>query len=135
MSKLGRSACCTSKPRHGWPARAGLPGGCPVASALFELDDLDGDVRDHVVALEQEWRGLLLGLVERAVELRHLVGTIDRHQFVWELSGIYLSHHVSSRFLRDPGALGHARAAVDALIGRYQAGTALPSGERTAPHA
>src|SRR4030088_175128 len=30
-----------------WSERAGLRGGCPVAAALFELDDLDGEVRAY----------------------------------------------------------------------------------------
>src|SRR5437867_3874780 len=40
----------------GWSVRAGLRGGCPVAAALFELDDRPGRVRDHVAMLEQRWR-------------------------------------------------------------------------------
>jgi len=103
----------------GWSKRAGLPGGCPVAAAIFELDDLEGDVRDHVVALESRWRGLLLALVERAVQLGHLTDSTDAAQFVWELFGIYLSHHASARFLRDPEADHRAKTALNALIARY----------------
>ena len=102
----------------GWAPRAGLPGGCPVAAGMFELDDMEGPVRDKVAAMEGEWRGLLLGLVGRAVELGHLRADLDAEQFVWELSGIYLSHHVSSRFLRDPKADDRARIAFRALVAR-----------------
>ena len=28
----------------GWSKRAGLPGGCPVAAGMFELDDAEGPV-------------------------------------------------------------------------------------------
>ena len=107
----------------GWAERAGLPGGCPVAAGLFELDDLEGPVRDKVAAMEGEWRALLVGLVGRAVELGHLRADLDAEQFVWELCGIYLSHHASSRFLRDPRADGRARVAFRALLTR-----ALPWG-------
>jgi len=103
----------------GWSKRARLPGGCPVAAAMFELDDLEGDVRDHVVALERRWRALLLALVERAVQVGHLAASTDAAQFVWELFGIYLSHHASARFLRDPEADRRAKAAFDALVARY----------------
>src|SRR4051794_147571 len=51
----------------GWAPRAGLPGGCPAAAAMFELDDAEGPVRDKVVAMEAEWRGLLEGLTRQAV--------------------------------------------------------------------
>lgn len=108
----------------GWPRRAGLPGGCPVAAALFELDDLEGGVRDHVAAMEARWRTLLEALVRRAVEMGHLRAGTDAGQFVWELCGIYLGHHASARFLRDPAADDRARVALDALFTR--AGAAPP---------
>jgi AcrR family transcriptional regulator len=102
----------------GWPTRAGLPGGCPIAAALFELDDREGKVREYVAALEREWRLLLGSLVASAVALGHLRKGTDLDQFVWELCGIYLSHHVSARVLRDPSAEEHARLAFGALLRR-----------------
>lgn len=102
----------------GWSVRAGLHGGCPVAAALFELDDRPGPVREHVALLEQRWRGLLAGLTREAVERGDLRQDLDIDQFVWELCGIYLSHHVASRFLRDLTATTRAKRAVDALLGR-----------------
>lgn len=113
----------------GWSGKAGLPGGCPVAAALFELDDLEGEIRDRAVQLEGQWRAMLLGLVLRSVELGHLARDTDAAQFVWELCGIYLTHHASARFLRDPTTDARARTAVDALINRYAPPPAL--GERT----
>jgi AcrR family transcriptional regulator len=102
----------------GWPARAGLGGGCPVAAALFELDDLDGPVREHVLAMEQRWRGLLVETCLGAVDAGHLDRDLDVDQFVWELCGVYLSHHASARFLKDPQAQGRALTAVLALLQR-----------------
>lgn len=102
----------------GWSARAGLPGGCPVAAALFELDDLEGPVRDQVVIMERESRDLLAGLVTRAMQLGHLRDDVDAEQFVWELFGIYLSHHVAHRFLRSADARTRALTAFEALIAR-----------------
>src|SRR4051794_30953041 len=43
----------------GWSTRCGLRGGCPMAAAIFELDDLSGEIRDQVVAREAAWRGFL----------------------------------------------------------------------------
>ncbi len=106
----------------GWSARAGLPGGCPVAAGMFELDDVEGPVRDKVVAMEAEWRALLSGLVARAVELGHLGAGLDVAQFVWELCGIYLSHHAAQRFLRQPDADARAWTAFRALLERARRG-------------
>ena len=102
----------------GWAPRAGLPGGCPVAAALFELDDSEGRVREHVTALEREWRGLLRSLVASAVAQGHLDPETEVEQFVWELCGIYLGHHASARFLRDPAADARAHRAFNALLRR-----------------
>ncbi len=110
----------------GWAARAGLGGGCPVAAGLFELDDAAGPVRDEVAAMEQRWRGLLEQLVQQAVARGHLRRDLDVAQFVWELCGIYLSHHASSRFIRDPRADERASVAVEGLIARSRSRLQTP---------
>lgn len=102
----------------GWSTRCGLRGGCPIAAAIFELDDLSGEIRDQVLARETAWRGFLNGLVSDAVKRGHLPNTVDVEQFIWELFGIYLSHHASSRFLRDPQARERADRAFAALLRR-----------------
>lgn len=107
----------------GWSRRAGLSGGCPLAAALFELDDQSGEVRDHVSRLEAQWRGVLEAHVQDAIATGHLRPDTDAAQVVWEIQAIYLNHHVSSRFLRDPMARTRAMTAFDALIGRFMSRT------------
>ena len=102
----------------GWAPRAGLPGGCPVAAGLFEFDDVEGRVRNKILELEGEFRGMLIGLVRSAVELGHLRDDLDVEQFVWELCGIYLGHHAANRFLRAADADARAHTAFAALIER-----------------
>lgn len=102
----------------GWTERAGLPGGCPVAAAVFELDDAHGDVRDKVARMEAEWRNLLAGLAHQAVEHEHFRPDLDVDQFVWELCGLYLSHHVSLRFIRDRRANERAQTGLEDLFNR-----------------
>jgi AcrR family transcriptional regulator len=102
----------------GWAPRAGLPGGCPVAAGLFEFDDVEGPVRDKISAMEAEWRALLTKTVTEARSLGHLRPDLDAVQFVWELSGIYLSHHAAQRFLKSPDADRRAQTAFEALLKR-----------------
>ena len=102
----------------GWAQRAGLPGGCPVAAGLFEFDDIEGRVRNKILEMENEFRGLLTGLVQRAVELGHLRKDLDVDQFVWELCGIYRGHHAAHRFLRAADAKTRANTAFEALLAR-----------------
>ena len=102
----------------GWAQRAGLEGGCPVAAGLFEFDDVEGRVREKILEMERDWRALLTGLVQQAVDRGDLRRDLDVEQFVWELCGIYLSHHAAHRFLRAADADRRARTAFDALIER-----------------
>jgi AcrR family transcriptional regulator len=106
----------------GWAGRAGLPGGCPVAAGLFEYDDVEGPVHDKIEQIEGRWRAFLSSLVAQAVAHRHLRLDLDIDQFVWELFGIYLSHHVSARFLKSPDADKRAQTAFEALLTRAGAG-------------
>lgn len=106
--------------RHwfGWAQRAGLPGGCPVAAGLFEFDDVEGAVRNQILAMESEWRALLQQPVREAIERGHFRRDLDVDQFVWELCGIYLSHHAAHRFFRAKDADRRAATAFEALIAR-----------------
>jgi AcrR family transcriptional regulator len=102
----------------GWAARAGLPGGCPVAAGMFEFDDVEGPIRNKILEMEAEWRGLLTKTVTESIALGHLRSDLDVAQFVWELCGIYLSHHAAQRFLKSPDADRRARTAFEALLKR-----------------
>ena len=102
----------------GWTTRASLSGGCPVAAALFELDDAEGEVRNVVTAMEAHMRALLAGAAGEAIAAGDLRADLDVDQFVWELCGVYLSHHASQRFLRDPKADARAKTAFEALVAR-----------------
>jgi AcrR family transcriptional regulator len=100
----------------GWPAKAGLAGGCPIAAGIFEFDDGDGPVRERLLTLEKSWRDLLTVNTRTAIHAGHLRSDLDVGQFVWDLCGIYLSHHAAARFLRDPDARAHI--ALQALFAR-----------------
>jgi AcrR family transcriptional regulator len=102
----------------GWAGRAGLPGGCPIAAAMFELDDVESPVRNKVFEMQDTWTRMLLSIVREAVELGELRADLDIEQFVFELSGIYLNHHVTSRFVRHPDADQFAHRAVQSLVAR-----------------
>jgi AcrR family transcriptional regulator len=101
----------------GWAARSGLPGGCPLYAAAFELDDAgEGPVREFLMGSKGEWSRMLEGLARKAVELGHLREDLDAAHFVWQLDGIYLSHHVSQRLMRDTEADARAFAAFEELV-------------------
>jgi AcrR family transcriptional regulator len=102
----------------GWAPRSGLPGGCPIAAGMFEFDDVESPVRDKITELEAAWRAFLCDLTRRAVELGHLRPDLDVGQFVWELGGMYLAHHISQRLLRSPEMEQRATIAFESLLER-----------------
>jgi len=105
----------------GWAPSAGLPGGCPVAAGLFEYDDVEGVVHDKIQEIAARWRQVLCTLTTEAIQRGHLRKGLDVDQFVWELFGIYLSHHVSSRFLKQKDSDKRALTAFAGLLGRARA--------------
>lgn len=113
----------------GWASRSGLPGGCPLYGAAFELDDAEeGPVRDYLAESQRGWSGMLVGLVSEAMALGHLGDDLDAVQFVWELNGVYLSHHVSQRLTRDPEADARALAAFETLVASSHPGQSSEPG-------
>jgi AcrR family transcriptional regulator len=114
----------------GWASRSGLPGGCPLYGAAFELDDAEeGPVRDYLAQSQRGWSGMLVGLVNEAMALGQLRDDLDAVQFVWELNGVYLSHHVSQRLTRDPEADVRALAAFETLVASSHPEQSFKSGE------
>jgi AcrR family transcriptional regulator len=99
-----------------WPTRAGLPGGCPIASALFEYTYDQGSARAAVAAAEALWRETLVDLIENAIAEADLPHGVDPSQMAWSLLGVYLTHHVSAHFLRAPDADRRALESVGRLI-------------------
>jgi hypothetical protein len=79
------------------------------------------------LAMEARWRGQLVQLVNAAVAAGELRRELDADQFVWELCGIYLNHHASHRFIRDPRALERAEAAFESLVERSRPATRKPA--------
>jgi AcrR family transcriptional regulator len=104
----------------GWTEKAGLGGGCPVAAGMFELDDApqSDPIRQRLLAMEENWRLQLVQLVSEAIEMGEFRRDLEAGQFVWELCGIYLNHHASHRFIRDPLAPDRAERAFESLIER-----------------
>jgi AcrR family transcriptional regulator len=102
----------------GWSTKAGLIGGCPDAAGMFELDDVEGPVREKLLAIERQWNETLKEFVAESIATGDLRKDLDIDQFIWELMGFYLSHHASRRFMRNRDANMRARKAFQGLIER-----------------
>ena len=102
----------------GWSTKAGLVGGCPAAAGMFELDDVEGPVRDKLLELEKQWDEILKQFIVESIAAGDLRQDLDIDQFIWELMGFYLNHHASRRFMRNRDANMRARKAFQGLIDR-----------------
>jgi AcrR family transcriptional regulator len=102
----------------GWSTKAGLIGGCPAAAGMFELDDVEGPVREKLLELEKQWNEALKQFIAEAIATGELRNDLDIDQFIWELMGFYLNHHASRRFMRTRDANKRARQAFQGLIDR-----------------
>jgi len=85
------------------------------------LDDVEGSVRDKIQEIKMRRHGLLCRLTAQAIKQGHLRHDLDIDQFVWEIFGISLSRHVSSRFLKAKDADKCAQTALAALLARARA--------------
>jgi hypothetical protein len=102
----------------GWSTKAGLLGGCPAAAGMFELEDVEGPVREKLFELEKQWNELLKQFIAESIATGDLRKDLDVDQFIWELMGFYLNHHASRRFTRNGDANMRARKAFQGLIDR-----------------
>jgi AcrR family transcriptional regulator len=114
----------------GWATRSGLPGGCPFVAAVFEFDDLEGPIRNELMAIQSDFFVRISALVQAVVDTGEFDSTTDVTQVVWEIVAIYNGHHIAQRFLRDPTADQRAKTAFDGIVNRH-----LPVSARSQPRA
>ena len=94
-----------------WDAQ---PGGCLFVAASSELDDQPGPVRDRLVRDQRDWLDTLAEVFRTGVGEGQFDG--DPEQFAFDLDGVMLSCHMSSRLLGDGSAQARARRALEALL-------------------
>jgi AcrR family transcriptional regulator len=101
-----------------WLAWDDKEGGCLFVAASSELDDQPGPVRDHLVRYQQDWLDSLAEVFRTGLAEGHFRPGADPEQFAFEEDGVMLSHHMSSRLLRDERSADRARRAFESLLAR-----------------
>ena len=104
-----------------------LDSGCIYISGAVEFDDRPGPVRDALASMVRAWHGALQRAIAMAVQEGQLRPQTDPDQMLFELHGLILALHHDARFLRSPGALGHARAGFERTLSHYCAVAAEPN--------
>src|ERR1700731_5013998 len=68
----------------GWSTKAGLVGGCPAAAGMFELDDVEGPVREKLLELEKQWHEILKQFIAEAIATGALRKDVHIDRFIGE---------------------------------------------------
>lgn len=99
-----------------WSRSPFLKGGCPFVHASAEGDALPPPVRQKLQEFLDGWSDNLKSAVEEAKSLGQFGANLDADQFVFELYGLYLSHHFWHWSMKDRQALVRTRKAFERVI-------------------
>jgi AcrR family transcriptional regulator len=104
-----------------------IDSGCIYISGAVEFDDRPGPVRDALAGMVRSWHLALERAIRLAIDAGDLRADTDPAQMLFEVHGLILALHHDARFLRNPGALGRARAGFARTIQHYAAAAREPA--------
>lgn len=99
-----------------WPKAVGLPGGCPLLGACFELDDEPGALRDHLAEQQKQFVALIAGMAAQAVVAGQLRRDTDIEGLAFRIYALGFGHGVVERLLGREQAAAQTLRSFDALI-------------------
>lgn len=99
-----------------WSRSPRLKGGCPFVQASAESDSLPEPVRLRLKEVLDHWSGVLAGAILEAKDIERFRADVDEDQVVFELYGLYLSHHFWHWSMKDRAAGDRTMKAFKRLI-------------------
>lgn len=99
-----------------WSRSPLLKGGCPFVHASRQLGELATPVRSRLTEVLDGWSGMLRAAIEDAKRLGQFRADLDVEQLVFELHGLYLSHHFFHWSMKDKAAEARTIKAFDRLL-------------------
>lgn len=99
-----------------WSRSANLKGGCPFVQASAESDSLPAPVRTMLKEVLDHWSGVLREAVVACKERGAFRADLDADQLVFELYGLYLSHHFWHWSMKDRTARARTMKALEHLL-------------------
>lgn len=101
---------------EGWLEWGRQPGGCIFVQLSVELDDQPGLARDAVVQAQRDWLTALATAAQIAIDEGQFSNDMDPDQFAFELYGLMLASHQSSRLIEDKRVVARTRMAFERLL-------------------
>lgn len=99
-----------------WARAPYLSGGCPFVHASREQDALPAAVRQRLKTVLDEWTQRLNVTITEAKASGHLDARLDVEQLIFELYGLYLSHHFWHWSMKDRAAEARTMKAFERLL-------------------
>jgi AcrR family transcriptional regulator len=104
-----------------WSRGPRLKGGCPFVHASAESDALPPGVRGKLEEFMAGWSDTLKASIEDAKTARQFAADTDADQLVFELYGLYLSHHFWHWSMKDRMAQERTMRAFERLMAASRA--------------
>lgn len=99
-----------------WSRGPRLKGGCPFVHASAESDALPPVVRVKLDTFMGGWSDTLKAAIEDAKDAHEFAPGLDADQLVFELYGLYLSHHFWHWSMKDRSAQDRTMRAFERLL-------------------
>ena len=99
-----------------WSRAPRLKGGCPFVHASAESDALPAPVRDKLKEVLDHWSGVLAEAIGDCKAAKVFRADLDAAQVVFELYGLYLSHHFWHWSMKDRSASERTLKAFERLV-------------------
>jgi AcrR family transcriptional regulator len=99
-----------------WARSLRLKGGCPFVHASAEGDTLPPVVRQKLGAFLDGWSDAVKAAIEEAKLSGQFRHDVDAEQLMFEMYGLYLSHHFWHWSMKDKSALERTMKAFDRLL-------------------
>ncbi len=99
-----------------WSRSPRLSSGCPFVHASAEGDDLSPDVKKRLTEILDQWSEVLRNAAAEAKTVGAMRTDVEADQFVFELYGLYLSHHFWHWSMKDANARARTNKAFERLL-------------------
>lgn len=99
-----------------WSLAPMLKGGCPFVHASRQSSELTEPVRVRLKEVLDGWSVVLIEAIGNGKQARQFRADLDADQIVFELYGLYLSHHFFHWYMKDRAAEARTMKAFERLI-------------------
>ncbi len=99
-----------------WSRSPMLKGGCPFVHASRQAQELPEPVRTRLKQVLDGWSEIVTNAIRDAKQLGQFRANVDAEQMLFEMYGLYLSHHFFYWYMKDAAAESRTLKAFERLL-------------------